>query len=84
MLLSLAIHPWSVVIPDERPQSERLQSIATIQKRLQALLDEGRLLRLSIEEVSGEVTTPVTSDTQDSLLRIRDENAGRGKTRSDS
>jgi hypothetical protein len=75
--------PWSVVIPDERPQSERLQSIATIQKRLQALLDEGRMLRQAIEE-SGEMTPPVTLDTQDSALRIRDEIVARGKTNADS
>jgi len=74
---------WSVVIPDERPQSERLQSIATIQKRLQALLDEGRMLRQAIEEAA-EMTLPVASDAQESALRIRGDTADRGKTKSDS
>jgi hypothetical protein len=49
ILLLLPDSPWSVVIPDEKADSERLQSIATIQKRLQALLDEGRSLRQSLE-----------------------------------
>ena len=57
------IQPWSVVIPDEKADSERLQSIATIQKRLQILLDEGRLLRQSLEVVSA------TRDLQDTPHR---------------
>jgi hypothetical protein len=53
-LLRPCLQPRSVVIPDEKAQIERLQSIAVIQQRLQTLLDEGRLLRQSIEIVSGE------------------------------
>jgi hypothetical protein len=81
----MPIQPWSVVIPDEKAQSERLQSIATIQKRLQALLDEGRMLRQSIEVVSGESNLPTTVDSRDPKIGgIKGPLAGRGKKPPDS
>lgn len=61
-LLGILIQPRSVIIPDEKADSERLQSIATIQKRLQALLDEGRLLRQSLEVMSTGRDLPEVPD----------------------
>lgn len=46
--------PRSVAIPDKRAQIARLKSIADMQKRLQALLDENRQLRRSIDFVSAD------------------------------
>jgi hypothetical protein len=40
------------VIPDDKADSNRLRSIATMQKRLQTLIDEGRMLRRSLEVMS--------------------------------
>jgi len=57
-------YPRSVVIPDKRATFERLESIATIQKRLQDLLDEGRLLRRSIEVASADLELPISSDPE--------------------
>ena len=82
ILLSKLIQPWSVVIPDEKAESERLQSIATIQKRLQTLLDEGRLLRQSLEVMSAGRDFPETASHRDSpLRRTRGHLDGGGKKR---
>ena len=64
-----SIQPWSVVIPDEKAESERLQSIATLQKRLQVLLDEGRLLRQSLEVMSAARDFPEPSVHRNSPFR---------------
>ncbi len=54
-LLLLRGSTRSVVIPDEKHDAERLRSIATIHKRLQDAIDEGRRLRRSLELVSVEL-----------------------------
>jgi len=64
-------YPRSVAIPDKRATFERLESIATIQKRLQDLLDEGRLLRRSIEVASADLELPISSDPELSGSRRR-------------
>ena len=73
-------YPRSVVIPDKRATFERLESIATIQKRLQDLLDEGRLLRRSIEVASVDLELPIPSDPElPGARRRRSKIKGRSK-----
>jgi hypothetical protein len=81
-LLPRLLQPRSVVIPDEKAQFERLQSIAAIQQRLQVVLDEGRLLRQSIEVVSGK--NDARTEEQDPGLYGTDRFAGRLRKKTDS
>jgi hypothetical protein len=54
--------------------SERLQSIATIQKRLQALLDEGRLLRQSLEAMRDLQESPRAPDRRRGRKSVDEKN----------
>jgi hypothetical protein len=67
MALKLLYRPrafqGSKIIPDKRAASQRLDSIATVQRRLQQMLDEGRMLRRQIEVVSTDLDLPAPPDT---------------------
>jgi hypothetical protein len=67
MALKLLYRPrafqGSRIIPDNRAASQRLDSIATVQRRLQQMLDEGRMLRQQIEVLSADLNLPSPPDT---------------------
>jgi len=76
--------PRSVIIPDKRSPSQRLDSIAAIQRRLQEKLDEGRLLRRQLEEVPMEIDFPLTREADgDPRLRKISRERGQGRRKSD-
>ena len=57
---------------NKKPGNSRAESMASIQERLQQLLDEGRALRRQIEAISTDVDFPLTREADgDPRLRTR-------------